>query len=90
MWRNAAVCGGRIRLKISVRVWYDMWKSHERDSAMMFYVPLMCCEYRFVSLLTRFHPSQRTMVSCDYAVTESKDALCIQPSAMELYVNAKM
>ena len=48
MWNDAAVCGGRIRLKCFVSVWYDLWKSHERESTMMFYVPLMCCDYRHV------------------------------------------
>ena len=25
---DATVCDGRIRLKFSVSVWYDLWKSH--------------------------------------------------------------
>ena len=49
MWNNAAVCCGKIWLKMFVRVWSDLWKSLERESAMMFSVPLMCCEYRDVS-----------------------------------------
>ena len=57
MWNNAAVCCGKIWLKMFVRVWSDLWKSLERESAMMFSVPLMCCEYRDVSLLTSVHPS---------------------------------
>ena len=49
MWNDAAVCCGKIWLKMFVRVWSDLWKSFERESAMMFFVPLMCCEYRDVS-----------------------------------------
>ena len=48
MWNNAAVCCGKIWSKMFVRVWYDLWKSLERESAMMFSVPLVCCEYRDV------------------------------------------
>ena len=49
MWNNAAVCCGRIWLIFFVSFWYDLWKSLERESAMMFSVTLMCCEYRDVS-----------------------------------------
>ena len=59
MWNNAAVCCGKMWSKIFTRVWSDLWKSLERESAMMFSVPLMCCEYRDVSLLTSVHPSHR-------------------------------
>ena len=48
MWNNAAVCCGKIWSKMFVRVWSDLWKSLEWESAMMFSVPLMCCEYRDV------------------------------------------
>ena len=48
MWNDAAVCCGKIRLKMFVRVWSDLWKSLSRESAIMFSVPLMCCEYRDV------------------------------------------
>ena len=57
---------------------------------MMFSVTLMCCEYRDVSLLTSVHPSPWDTSLCDSAFTGSKDALCIQPSALERSVNAKM
>ena len=57
---------------------------------MMFYVPLMCCEYRDVLLLTRVHPGQRATASYDSMFTGSKYALCIHPNAPELSVNAKM
>ena len=90
MWNDAAVCDGRIWLEIFVSVWYDIWKSRERESAMMFYVPFMCCEYRDVSLLTRVHPNLRDTASFDSVFTGSKYSLCIQPSAMELSVNANM
>ena len=42
MWKNAAVCCGNIWSKMFVRVWSELWKSLERESAMMFSVPLMC------------------------------------------------
>ena len=48
MWNNAAVCCGRIWLKIFVIVWSDLWRSLERESGMMFSVTLMCCEYRSI------------------------------------------
>ena len=56
----------------------------------MFSVPLLYCEYSYVLLLKRFHPSQWVTIFCDYAFTRQKDDLCIQPSALELSVNAKM
>ena len=90
MWNYAAVCGGSIRLKVFVSVWSDIWKYREREPAMIFSVTLMCCEYRDVSLLTSVHTIQRATASCDSAFTGSKYALCIQPSALELSVNANM
>ena len=57
---------------------------------MMFSVPLICCEYKDVSLLTSVYTSQCATASCDSAFTGLKDALCIQPSVMELSVNAKI
>ena len=90
VWSYAAVYGGRIRLNFFVSVWSDPCKSRERESAMMFSVPLMCCEYRDVSLLTSAHPSQCATALCDFAFTGSKDALCIQPSVLELSMNANM
>ena len=57
---------------------------------MMFYVPLMCCEYRDVSLLKSFHISQQATSLCDSTFTGSKDALCIQPSDLELSLNSNM
>ena len=67
MWNDAAVCGGSICLNFCVRIWYDLWKTRERESAMMFSVPLMCSEYRDVSLLTSVHTIQRATASWDYA-----------------------
>ena len=90
MWKNSAVCGGRIWLKCFGSVWSDLWKSRDRESAMIFSVPLMCCEFMHVSLLTSVHPIQRATASCDSEFTESKYALCIPPSVLELSVNAKM
>ena len=90
MPNNAAVCCGRIWLKCFVSVWSDLWKYLERESVMMFPVTLMCCEYRDISLMTSVHPSQNATALWDYAFTGSKDALCIQPRALELSVNYKM
>ena len=59
MWSDAAVCGGRVWLNIFVRFWYDMWNICEREPEMIFSVPLMCCEYRDVSLLARDQPRKR-------------------------------
>ena len=66
--KNVAVCGGRVRLNFFVRVWLDMWKSLERESAMMFSVTFMCCKYRYVLLMTRFQLSQRDTSLCDSAL----------------------
>ena len=77
MRNNDTVCVGRIWLKCFGSVWFDLWKSRDRESAMIFSVPLMCCEYRYVSLTKSVHPSQRATESCDYAFTGPKDALCI-------------
>ena len=90
MWNYAAVCCGRIWLKFFVSVWSYLWKSLERESAMIFSVTLMCCEYMDVSLLTSIHPSHHTTALWYYVFTASKDYLCIQPSALELYANDKM
>ena len=57
---------------------------------MMFSVPLMCCDYRNVSLLKRVQPSQRDTNFCDSAYNESTYALCIQPSVLELSMNSNM
>ena len=57
---------------------------------MFFSVPLIYCEYRDVLLLTSVRPSQQAAASCDSLFTGSKDALCIQPSLLELSVNVKM
>ena len=56
---------------------------------MMISVPLMCCEYSDVLLLTSVHPRQRVTGFCDSTFTGSKDSLCIQPSALELFLNFK-
>ena len=90
MWNDAAVCCGRILLRSFVSIWSNIWKSPERESAMMFSVPLLCCEFRGVSLLTSVYPIHRATESWDSAFTGSKDDLCIQPSALELSVNARM
>ena len=90
MGNNAAFYGGRLWLKPFVRFWSDMWKYIERKFAVIFYVPLMCCEYRYVLLLTRVQPIQRAEVSCDSAFNGSKDAFCIQLSALELSVSSKI
>ena len=90
MWIDVAVCCWRVWLKLFVRVWSYMWKSLERDFTMIFSVTLMCCDYRDGSLLTIVHPSQRYMASCCSVFTGSNDALCIQPSALDLSVNANM
>ena len=90
MWNYAAVCGGRMWLNFFVRVWSDMWKSLERESEMMFSVPLMCCDNRDVLLLNRVKLIQWDRSSCDSTYTGSKDALCIQPSALKLSVNSKI
>ena len=63
------VCCGRVRLKFLVRVWLDMWKSLERECAMIFYVTFMCCEYKDVLLLTRVQLILKDTSSCDYAFT---------------------
>ena len=57
---------------------------------MMFCFPLMCCEFRDILLLMRVQLIQRDMALCDSASNESKDALCIQLSVVEIPVNAKM
>ena len=48
MWNDAALCCGRIWLIFFGSVWSDLWKSFEREPAMIFSVPWMCCEYRDV------------------------------------------
>ena len=73
-----------------VIVWSDLWKSRDRESVMIFSVPLTCCEYRDFSLLKSVHPSHSATASCDSEFTGSEDDLCIHPSAQELSVGAKM
>ena len=81
MWNNAVFYGGRIWLKCFVSLWSDLWKSLERESAMMFSVTWMCCEYRDISLMTSVHPSQNATALWDYAFT-GLYALWIQQSAL--------
>ena len=57
---------------------------------MMFSVTFMCCEYRYVSLMTRVQTIQRDTASCNSAFTGSKYAVCIQLIALELFVNSNM
>ena len=75
MCNNAAVCCGSIWLKVFVGVWSDLLKSLERESAIMFSVTLMCCEYRDIALLTSVHPSQRATALWDSAFIGSKASL---------------
>ena len=57
---------------------------------MMFSVLFMCCECMDVLLLTRVQPSQQATALWDSKFTASKDALCIEPSALEMSVNANI
>ena len=82
MWNNATVCGARFWLIFLVSFWSYLLKYLERESAMMFSVPLMFCEYRDVLLLTCVHPSQRATALCDSRFTGLKDVLYIQPSKL--------
>ena len=41
MWNDSDVCGGRVKMKRIVRLWCDMWKSLERESLVVFSIPLM-------------------------------------------------
>ena len=87
---NAAICGGRMDLKIIVRYLSEWWKSLDSESVMMFLVPLICLEYRVTSLLTRFHHSHQANVSCGSSVTDFNEYLCIHPRAIELSRKARM
>ena len=82
MCNDAAVCCDRIWLNFFVSVWSELWKSLERESAMMFSIPLMCCEYRDVLLLKSVNPIHIATASLDYEFTGPNDALCIHPSAL--------
>ena len=90
MCNDSDVYGGRIWLKRFVSVWSDMWKSRERESAMIFSVPLMCCEYMVFLFMTSVQPIQQATALCDSDFTGSKDALRIQPSVLKLSVNANI
>ena len=57
---------------------------------MIIHITLVCYEHRYVSLLATFNLSQPDTALCDSAFTGSKYALCIQPSVLELSVNANM
>ena len=57
---------------------------------MIFSVTLVCFYYRNVLLLTRVKTIQWAMALFDFAFNGFKDSLFIQPSALKLYVNAKM
>ena len=90
MLNDADLFGGRTKLKILARDWYDMWKYLESKSTVMFSVTLMCWEYRYTSLLKRVQPSHRATVSWTTSFTGSNDALCIHPRALEISVKARM
>ena len=47
MWNYAAVCVGRMGLKILERDSSEMWKFLKSESAMMFTDPLMCWGLRY-------------------------------------------
>ena len=90
MCNDAAVCGGRMDLKIVVRDLSEGWKSLESESVMMFSVPLTCWEYRYNSLLTRVHPSYQSNVSWGSSSTGPNEALCIHPRSLEISVKARI
>ena len=56
MCNDACVCGERMNLKIIVRDISERRKYLESEYVMMFLVPLMCWEYRDISLMMRLHP----------------------------------
>ena len=62
MLNYAAVCVGRMGLKILVRDSSDMYKSLESNSATMFADTLMCWDCRETSLLMRIHPNHHDTV----------------------------
>ena len=86
MWNDSTVCGGRIEVIFCVRDCSEMLMFLESDSTMMFSVTLMCWEYIDTLLLTIFQPNYRATVSWPPSFTGSRDALFIQPRALELYV----
>ena len=90
MWNYTTVCCGRMELEILVRDWSEIWKSLESKSAMMLLFPLMFLEYMDTSLLTILQASHQATMSWPSSFTGSYDAFCIQPSALELYVKARM
>ena len=52
-----------------------MWKSLNRESAMMFEIPFMCWEYSDVSLLMMVYTKHITIMLWIYSLTGSNDAL---------------
>ena len=71
MWNYAAVCVGRMGLKILERDSSEMWKFLKSESAMMFTDPLMCWGLRYTSLLMRVQPNHRDTVLWSYSLTGS-------------------
>ena len=57
MWNDAAVCGGRMDLKMLVRDLSERWKSLEREYEIIFLVTLMLWKYKDTSFMMRVHPN---------------------------------
>ena len=90
MWNDAAVCGGRIQLNFLLVSGMTCGNPVRGNLLMLFSIPLVCFEYRYVSLLTSVHKVQHATASWDSALTGSKYSFFIQASALELSINAKM
>ena len=78
--------GSRILVKDS----YEMWKSLNSESVMIFADPLVCWECRDTLLLMRVQPKNRDTMLWIYSLTGSNEALYIHPRALELYMKARV
>ena len=67
-----------------------MWKYLYSDYAMIFEVPLVCCECIETLVLTRIYPNHLETISCSYYLTGSNYTFYIYPRALEMSVKSSM
>ena len=77
-------------VKIWVRDSYEMWKSLDSKSDIIFDVPLMCWEYIDALLIMRVKTNHLATFYCSSSLNRSNDTLYIHPTILELSMKARM
>ena len=90
MCNYATVCGGKREFKIGVIYSYYMWKFLDRNSAVIFLVPLMFLDFSYALLLMRVHPNHLKTMSWISSLIGSIFPFCIHTRVLELSAKSRM